>query len=135
MCWCYTSTNCFLFVVPTKIRKLRVTSVGTDHMTVAWDVQRRPRLHVDLYEICYWAGNDVSSVAFNTTTSANFTLSHLIQGTKYSFKVSRSPYLFYFIYLLSGSYITKNGKLTKNVNATRKINTMVCHQQYVGRKV
>jgi len=72
-----------LFAVPGKVSNVRVTAIGSDTLSVAWD----PRDDVTLYEIRHWELHDVTRISVNVTSSSNFTLLRLSDDTQYSFQV------------------------------------------------
>jgi len=72
-----------VYAVPGKVLNVRVTSIGSDTLTIAWD----PRDDVTLYELRHWELHDVTRISVNVTSSSNFTLLRLAEDTQYSFKV------------------------------------------------
>ena len=69
--------------VPGKVLNVRVTHIGSDALSVAWD----PRNDVTIYEVRHWKLRDVTSTYVNMTSSSNLTLVRLAHDTQYSFQV------------------------------------------------
>ena len=76
-------TLLMLYTVPGKVLNVRVTHIGSDTLSIAWD----SRNDVTLYEVRHWELRDVTRVVVNMTSSPNFTLVRLAQDTQYSFQV------------------------------------------------
>ena len=69
--------------VPGKVLNVRVTAIGSDTLSIAWD----PRNDVTLYEVRHWELRDATRISVNVTSSTNITLLRLTEDTQYSFQV------------------------------------------------
>lgn len=71
--------------VPSKVRNVRITSFGSDHISLSWDV---PDTSIEAYEVQSWKDSDrpVNATA-TVVNSPNITFYHLMQQSRYSFLV------------------------------------------------
>ena len=75
------------YVAATKVSNVRVTSVGTDYVSIVWDVPTDAQ--VVEYEVKYWIADAVvanTSSLFGNRTNA--TIAGVAQQSKYTFLVS-----------------------------------------------
>lgn len=71
--------------VPSKVKNVRITSFGSDHISLSWDV---PDASIEAYEVQSWKDSDrpVNATA-TVVNSPNITFCHMMQQSRYSFLV------------------------------------------------
>ena len=75
--------------MPAKVSRVRVTNIGLDYVSLAWDPPNELHTDIDQYEIKYVMRSG-STGNHTYATRLNATVGSLSQETEYSFKVSRN---------------------------------------------
>ena len=75
------------------MRRLRVLSVGREHVALAWDAPQPANSPIDKYEVKYHVGGATANATSAYTRWRNITLGGLEQSSRYEFMVSATPSL------------------------------------------
>jgi len=76
--------------VPPKVRNIRIVNIGSDFISLLWDVAQETRTNVDVtYHVTYYAEvSATENASVVITKHPNITLDGLLSQTKYAFRAS-----------------------------------------------